>query len=54
MIVTEKQNKELLKGMKEKELILMGPRMEKQLLSLLVQGLRSLLLFQVDIQTGDY
>ena len=54
MIVTGKQNKELLKEMKEKELILMGLRMEKQLLSLLVQGLRSLLLFQVDIQTGNY
>ena len=54
MIVPEKQNKELLKEMKEKELILMALRMEKQLLSLLVQGLRSLLLFQADIQTGDY
>ena len=39
MIVTEKQNKELLKEMKETELILMGLRMEKQLLLLLVQGL---------------
>lgn len=54
MIVTEKQNKELLKEMKEKELILMGLRMEKQLLSLLVQGSRSLLLYQANIQTGDY
>ena len=53
MIVTEKQNKELLKEMKETELILMGLRMEKQLIAI-SSRFRSLLLFQADIQTGDY
>ena len=54
MIVTEKQNKELLKETKETELILMGLRMEKQLISLLVQGLGRMFLFKEDIQTGYY